>query len=68
MGKTHLKNIIINEDKIMFSDDTGVAFKELNDIKNKLEIYDKVTKRNQLLVNWEKSLFLAQITIRPYKI
>ena len=53
------QTITINEDKILFSDDTGVAFKSTNDILSKLRIYDQITQKNHLLVNWSKVFILT---------
>ena len=36
----------------MLSGDTGIAFAKPEDIIHKLQIYDPVTQRNRLLVNW----------------
>ena len=47
-----------HEDKTMFSDDTGIAFKNPKDIINKLTIYDQITQKNRLLVNWDKVFIL----------
>ena len=43
-----------NDAQILFSDDTGIDFKNTNEIDGKLRIYDAVTTRNHLLVNWGK--------------
>ena len=53
------QTIAINEDKILFSDDTGVAFKSANDILSKLRIYDQITQKNHILVNWSKVFILT---------
>ena len=47
-----------HEDKTMFSDDTGIAFNNTNDIIKKLTIYDQITMKYQLLVNWDKVFIL----------
>ena len=49
----------INEDKILCSDDTGVAFKSTNDILSKLRTYGQITQKNHLLVNWSKVFILT---------
>ena len=39
------QTITTSEDKILFSDDTGVAFKSTSDILSKLRIYDQITQK-----------------------
>ena len=56
----HQQQIKINGDKLLFPDDTGVAFMRPQDIIQKLDIYDQVTSRNHLLSNWGGGL--------PYRI
>ena len=42
-----------NEDGILFFDYDGVSFNCENDIMIRLEVYNRFTARNHLLVNWE---------------
>ena len=44
--------IAINGDAILFSDDTGISFRNIHEIADKPRIYDTVTSTNQLLVKW----------------
>ena len=53
------KIIEIDEDKTLFSDDTGIAFDSAGDIIPKLQTYDHVTSETPLLVNWEKAFILT---------
>ena len=43
------KFITVNVDKILFPDDTGIAFKNINEISGKLQAYDKVAKETNFL-------------------
>ena len=43
LDQSHINN---NEDGIMFAHDTGIAFKDTNDIIRKLQIYDHVTEQS----------------------
>ena len=44
-GPTRVNNI--NEDQIMFSDDTGIPLRNTDDIIHELQIYDQVKENNQ---------------------
>ena len=54
----------MGEAKILFSDDTGVAFKRPQDTLPKLQTYGQITKKP--LVNWEEVFAIANKYLPPF--
>ena len=55
----HRSKIIKTDDSIMFSGDTGLQYKHINDIISKINTYSDITIKNNLLVNWDKVFILT---------